>query len=120
MPTAPGYSKPTPHNWLGKKVLITTDAWFYAPDGECYKAAHGTLVAVLNDQETLGIRSNARSTNWYVQVGNLLVAGCQIHYAILANNVSYEPKQLEGTHDGKAVYSPANISRIYNADAEPD
>jgi len=69
----------------GKKYLITTDMWFRGPDGQHYKSAWGT-VKVLNDEETLGIKTNARSANWYVKVGSeenhVIVAGCQIHYAI--------------------------------------
>ena len=112
---APSYSKPSPSNWLGKKVLITTDNYFYAPDGESYKAAHGTLIAILSDKETLGIPTNAKSTNWYVQLGNLLIGGCQIHYAILCDEVDFGPATLEGQHEGKAVHSLSNASRIYNA-----
>jgi len=66
----------------GRKALITTDAWFMAPDGREYRAVFGTVEAVLSDCETLGIKTNARSTNWYVKIGGMLIAGCQIHYAI--------------------------------------
>jgi hypothetical protein len=65
----------------GARVLITTDNWFYAPDGRCYRAVTGKLVAILTD-EVLGIHTNRNSTNWYVQVGNMMIAGCQIHYAM--------------------------------------
>lgn len=67
---------------VGKKALITTDAWFYAPDGKAYRAAFGTVRAVRNDQETLGVKTNARSANWYVEIGCITIAGCQVHYAI--------------------------------------
>lgn len=66
------------------KYLITTDAWFIAPDGKDYKAVWGE-VEVVGD-EVLGIKTNMRSTNWYVKVGteenHVIVAGCQMHYAV--------------------------------------
>ncbi len=69
---------------VGSQVLVTTDNWFYAPDGRCYRAATGKLIAILDDS-ILGIKTNRNSTNWYAQVGNLLIAGCQIHYAMRLN-----------------------------------
>lgn len=66
---------------IGSQVLVTTDNWFYAPDGRCYRAATGKLIAILDDS-VLGIKTNRNSTNWYIQVGNLMIAGCQVHYAM--------------------------------------
>lgn len=67
------------------KYLITTDAWFYGPDGLQYKSAWGEVVS-MNDQDALGIKTNSRSANWFVKIGSednhLIIAGCQIHYAI--------------------------------------
>jgi hypothetical protein len=67
------------------KYLITTDRWFIAPDGVQYRAVWGE-VKVLEDKNTLGISTNMRSTNWYVAVGSeenhVIIAGCQIHYAV--------------------------------------
>lgn len=66
------------------KYLITTDNWFTAPDGNDYKAVWGE-VEVIGD-EVLGVKTNMRSTNWYVKVGteenHVIVAGCQMHYAV--------------------------------------
>ncbi|GAB3822165.1 hypothetical protein [Pontibacter rugosus] len=65
------------------KYLITTDAWFYAPDGKMYRAVWGD-VEILEDS-LLGLKTNRNSTNWYAKVGSddnhVIVAGCQIHYA---------------------------------------
>ena len=66
----------------GVTYLITTDNWFTAPDGRQYKAAFGTVHGTLNDEQALGIKTNHRSTNWFLSIGNLLIAGCQIHYAV--------------------------------------
>jgi len=67
---------------VGDKVLVTVDNWFHAPDGKSYRSVFGTVNAISGDQETLGIRTNARSANWYATIGNVLIAGCQIHYAL--------------------------------------
>jgi len=70
------------------KYLITTDAWFYAPDGKQYKGVWGE-VEIVSDT-ILGIKTNARSSNWYAKVGSeenhVIIAGCQIHYACKSKN----------------------------------
>jgi len=70
------------------KYLITTDHFFYGPDGNQYRAAWGE-VNIMEDS-ILGIKTNRNSTNWYVKVGNeerfVIIAGCQIHYAIRCEN----------------------------------
>lgn len=101
---------------IGRMALVTTDNWFIAPDGEQYRAAFGTLRAVRSDSDTLGIRTNARSTNWYLEVGDMLIAGCQIHYVLLTDTVSLKPPVLEGQHEGRAVFSPRSGSHIWCAD----
>jgi len=66
------------------KYLITTDAWFIAPDGKSYNSVWGNI-EIVNDS-ILGIKTNARSTNWFAKIGSeekyVIVAGCQIHYAV--------------------------------------
>ena len=101
---------------IGRMALVTTDGWFIAPDGEQYRAVFGTLRGVRSDSDTLGIKTNARSTNWYLQVGDMLIAGCQIHYVMLANRVSLKPPMLEGQHEGRAVFSPRVGTHIWCAD----
>jgi hypothetical protein len=102
---------------IGKKHLITTDQWFIAPDGETYKAVFGTVKGILSSDESLGIRTNAKSTNWYVSIGNMLIAGCQIHYVIQCDNVSLEPPTVEIDHEGKRNVERCGSTRIYIADA---
>lgn len=69
---------------LNSNFLITTDKWFFAPDGYSYRAVWGK-VTIHSDEETLGIKTNDKSSNWYILVGDekkrVVVAGCQIHYA---------------------------------------
>lgn len=100
---------------VGKKYLITTD-WFIAPDGETYRAVFGTLRGVFSSEETLGVRTNAKSTNWYVSIGRMTVAGCQIHYVVQADEVSTKPPMMEAMHEGKSVGSIAPMTRIFLAD----
>lgn len=100
---------------VGDKFLITCDNWFLAPDGKQYKAVHGTINAILNDSEALGIATNRHSANWFVSIGNMVIAGCQIHYAIktddcrLGNVVSENLIENELKRDRRE-------SMIYNAD----
>ena len=66
------------------KYLITTDNWFYGPDGFQYRAVWGEVQIV--EDSFLGIKTNIRSSNWYAKIGtednHVIVAGCQIHYAV--------------------------------------
>jgi len=101
---------------VGDKVLVTTDAWFLAPDGESYRAVFGTVNAILKDEDTLGIKTNSKSTNWYASVGNMLIAGCQIHYAIKTDSVSFDAPTREMEHEGKLFTDKQSTTRIYNAD----
>ena len=62
------------------KYLITTDDYFIAPDGKEYKCVWGD-VQILNDN-VLGVKTNRNAVNWYAKVGDVIIAGCQIHFAI--------------------------------------
>ena len=101
---------------IGDKLLITTDNWFYAPDGRLYRAVFGELKAIHSDSETLGIKTNARSTNWYVSIGNVVIAGCQIHYAVKTDNVNTDGYFEERFDEEKKVFvSYRRASNIYVA-----
>lgn len=103
---------------VGQKYLITTNNWFFAPDGENYRAVWGTVRAVLDDKETLGVGTNRNSTNWYVVIGDTVVAGCQVFYAVRADTVNLEPttKAEVDTPTGRLIQANGT-SRIWNADA---
>ncbi len=104
-------------NHVGKHVLITTDCWFYAPDGKSYRAVYGKLRAIKTAENTLGIRPNGRSTNWYLQVGSMTIAGCQIHYVMEAPDpagMNFRPCEEFSVHEGRHVISD-RPSAIYNA-----
>lgn len=74
---------------IGKTTLITTDNWFYAPDGMTYNAVFGTIKVISTAEDTLGIKTNSKSTNWYIEIGCMVIAGCQVHYAIRTNNCNF-------------------------------
>jgi len=101
-----------------EKYLINCDDWFVAPDGNMYKAVWGSI-EILNDT-FLGIKTNARSTNWFVKVGSddkhVIIAGCQVHYATKSK---YKPN-LKGMVDDivheKELIEVTRHNRIYIAE----
>jgi hypothetical protein len=93
---------------IGSKVLLTVDNWFFGPDGQSYRAVWGTVKAIRQDSDVLGLKTNARSTNWYIEIGNMIVAGCQIHYAL-----ECAPPNMQPVADDDGKDRP---TRIYNAD----
>lgn len=101
----------------GEKYLITTDRWFYSPDGNQYRAVWGTVHAVVDAKATLGVDTNRNSTNWYVVIGDMIVAGCQIFYAIRADQFDATPPIDEVDHNGERHFHRPAQTRIYNADA---
>lgn len=99
---------------IGQKALITCSNWFYAPDGSQYRAVYGTVKAIRNDEETLGIKTNRGSSNWYVEIGNMTIAGCQINYAIRTDKCNVDSAFDHHVTEGvtKNFVRPAHI---YNA-----
>lgn len=102
---------------IGQKVLLTTHNWFIAPDGRQYMAAYGTVKAVLDSTEVLGVRTNARSTNWYVELGNMTIAGCQIFYAVRTDSCNLGEVEQYEMKDGQCLKCMVP-SKIYDADQE--
>ena len=96
----------------GKKYLINCDSWFVGPDGEYYSAAWG-VCRILTTEELFKFKPLRPSTNWFVQVGegdhNIIIAGCQIHYAIEYN---IKPKKKRGTYNNKDGVL-VSINKIY-------
>lgn len=104
----------------GKKYLITTDNWFFAPNGETYRAAWGTC-KLLSTEEVFSFKPSRPSTNWYMVVGSgdreISIAGCQIHYAVRCDNRPHDV-QLGKTYTDKDTGLEHPASRIYFADPE--
>lgn len=67
-------------NFIGKKCLITTQQWFIAPDGKDYTAAYGTLKAIHEAGKTLGFIPNRSHANWFIEIGDMIIMGCQVMY----------------------------------------
>ena len=99
----------------GDQYLITSDGWFYAPDGRKYRAVFGTVHGIRESQSTLGVKTNAKSTNWYVVIGNMILAGCQIHYAVKTENVDFG-KINDSYYSENGLKEFERESEIYNAD----
>lgn len=97
------------------KYLISTDGWFYAPDGIQYKAAWGSVNIIQDD--VLGVKTNRNSTNWYAKVGSeekhVIIAGCQIHYATKCeerpNTEDVKDWQADAANGIKEFTRPTNI-----------
>ena len=102
---------------IGCNYLITTDAWFIAPDGNNYRAVFGELRAIQTDAEHLGIQTNRHSSNWYIVIGNMAIAGCQVHYAIKTNYFNQDAPFREIEYKGELLSkrSSHRISSVYDA-----
>jgi hypothetical protein len=103
---------------VGSTVLITTNNWFYGPDGREYRGVFGTVKAVRSDDETLGIKTNRNATNWYVEVGSMVIAGCQIFY-VVACDVPPPERATAWSVDAGSYKEYDRPTVIFNADAQP-
>ena len=100
---------------VGKKYLITTDNWFFAPDGKQYRSVFGTLYGIVKAEDELGLRPNRNSANWFVNIGNMSIAGYQIHFSVETKKVNLERTYVDTCFEGNFIASLRN-SLIYNAD----
>jgi hypothetical protein len=73
---------------INKKVLVTTQGWFYGKDGRSYKAVHGTLKAVQEAGKTLGFIPNRAHANWFIEIGEMIIMGCQVMYIVECEEVN--------------------------------
>ena len=100
------------------KYLITTDMWFYAPDGKQYKAAWGDVTVL--DDTVLGIKTNRNASNWYAKVGteenHVIIAGCQIHYAVRCEQRPNDDNTMDWVVDGGTSKEYSRPSVIYFAE----
>jgi hypothetical protein len=97
------------------KYIVTTDNWFYAPDGNSYKAVWGEVEIV--EDTFLGIKTNRNSSNWFAKVGNennhVVIAGCQIHYATKCEEMPAKSFTHELTHELNVKHVTIEAARIY-------
>lgn len=107
---------------VGSKVLLTTSNWFTAPDGKSYRSVHGTIKAVHTSEKTLGFTPSRTHTNWYIEIGNMMIAGCQVLYCIECHEVDFgmvEDYTTERTIDNDSIRLAESYLRpsvIYNSD----
>lgn len=78
-------------HFIGKKVLVTTAEWFYAPDGKSYRAVHGTLRGLHRSEEVLGGTAGRGHAEWLLEIGDMVIPGCQVKYIIQCNDVNTDP-----------------------------
>lgn len=101
---------------VGMTAIITTDNWFTAPNGKNYRAVFGTIRGVYNADDFFGIKVNSKSKDWYIEIGNMTIAGCQVHYAIEASSYfdgDGENWTADACHGIKVYNTPCPI---FNAD----
>lgn len=99
----------------GDKCLITTDNYFVAPDGIQYRSVFGTIRSVLDPEKVLGIKTNRNSTNWFVEIGNMIIAGCQIHYMMKTASVNFD-RVKDASWDASSYNEYERPTLIYDAD----
>lgn len=100
---------------IGTKILVTTNAWFIAPNGQQYRAVFGTVKGIFNDEEVLGVKTNDRSTNWYLEIGDMVIAGCQIHYAVVCDSVTVAEMVDDYTVHAGVMFVYKRPTGIYRA-----
>lgn len=69
-------------DFVGHNVLCTCQSWFVGPDGKQYKAIWGNLKAVHEAGKTMGFIPNRSHANWFYEIGNSVIMGCQVLYMI--------------------------------------
>jgi hypothetical protein len=103
---------------LNKNVLVTTSTWFIAPDGKEYRAVYGELKAIHEAGSTLGFIPNRSHANWFIEIGNMIIMGCQVMYFIQTDHCSFDKaKHWTTDNNGKIIEQPAPC-KIYNANEE--
>jgi len=98
----------------GKYYIVTSDTYFYGPNGYQFKAAWG-VAKVLSTEDVFKFTPNRPSTNWFVKLGegekSVIIAGCQIHCAIECKE---RPTEREGSYeDNKSSGLSYNLNYIY-------
>ena len=82
-----------------KYALITTKDWFFAPDGQQYKAVFGEI----STEEAL------------FKVGNTVVHESQVVTIIEINHVDFSSEVRDVEFEGKIIPNETEGTRIYDA-----
>jgi hypothetical protein len=109
--------KETPQmlSYINKKVLVTTQQWFYAPNGIQYRGVHGTLKAVHEVSKTLGFVPNRAHANWFIEIGSMIIMGCQVMYIVQCDQV-HTGEVEEWRDNEKELVSYKRPTAIYITD----
>lgn len=102
-------------DFIGQKVLITTSGWFFAPDGTEYRSVYGTLKAVHEAGKTLGFIPNRSHANWFIEIGNMIIMGCQVMYITRTDNPVLGPVKTWSMKEC-VVTEYERPTMIYNSD----
>lgn len=103
------------NNHIGKNCLITTQNWFLAPDGREYRGVFGNLKAVHEAGKTLGFIPNRSHANWFIEVGNMIIMGCQVMYFVQTDTCNFDKAEHWNATDDKGITETLAPSKIYNA-----
>lgn len=103
-------------NFINKKVLVTTQQWFYAPDGIQYRAVYGTLKAVHEAGKTLGFIPNRAHANWFIEIGSMIIMGCQVLYVNQSDTIHTGNVEEWKADDTKGLVSYERPTAIYITD----
>ena len=99
---------------VGDKIFVNLDNWIYTPDGKNCKAVFGTFKGVKKFEDVTGIKPT-RSTNWFLEIGNMIIAGCQIHY-IFKTDYCWNGKYENWSYDNGVYKEYYHLSPVYFAD----
>lgn len=100
---------------IGKKVLVTLDTWFTAPDGSDYKCVFGTVKDMQHALDALGIVPDHPKV--YLTVGNITVEVQCIVSVIKTDTCVLTETQFQSWGNGTLVEFERK-SLVYNADQE--
>lgn len=100
---------------VGKKVLITTQEFFVAPDGLQYKSVLGSFMGVHSSEELLSNTETYETPRkWYLRVGSMMIPESQVNSIVIT-----EEAMLGGVKEYLSSFEKNGYTRpsfIYNAD----
>lgn len=101
---------------IGKNVLINCQNWFTAPDGKDYKSVWGKLAAIHEAGKMLGFIPNRSHANWFIEIGNMQIMGCQVLYFIACEDPpNFDVSDAWNTTDKFEIVNYKRPCVIYNA-----
>lgn len=97
--------------FVGQNVLVTTQGWFYGTDGKLYRGAWGKLKAVHEAKEAIGITPNRSHANWFIEIGNMSIMGCQVLYYTKCPNPppEYDIEDFDKASPEKQYKRPSEV-----------